>query len=240
MRSKFQLVFLAALILQMVILPLNFVAASSTSGDGGTTAPSIDYLALGDSLAAGITPEGKEGSGYPDYLAESIAAFDELNSFNKDFAHSGYTTLDVLNDIENIAQLRELIEQANVITLSVGANDVLKHVEIDAGTGEVIVDLEELSEAFVQVTTNLQTILEKMNQMNPEAYVFVMEYYNPFPYLDQSQQPQLQQLLQLLNGAIENGIKDTGAVFVSTSTVIEENYQTYLPNPTNIHLSEDG
>ena len=52
----------------------------------------IDYLALGDSLAAGQTPYKEFGKGYADYLAQQLNKVGVLASFNKQFAQSGYTS----------------------------------------------------------------------------------------------------------------------------------------------------
>ena len=62
-----------------------------------------------------------------------------LKSFNKGFSYPGYKTTDVLNDIqqnvtkdiygigfeEKTAKLQQSIKDAEVITISAGANDIL-------------------------------------------------------------------------------------------------------------------
>ena len=52
----------------------------------------VDYLALGDSLAAGQTPYKVPGKGYTDYLAHQLDKVGVLASFDKRFAQSGYRT----------------------------------------------------------------------------------------------------------------------------------------------------
>ncbi|WP_155837047.1 hypothetical protein [Aneurinibacillus terranovensis] len=50
-----------------------------------------DYLALGDSLAAGQTPYYKVGKGYPDYLAETMRSAGYKVTLDKRYAVPGYT-----------------------------------------------------------------------------------------------------------------------------------------------------
>ena len=133
-----------ALMLYVGIAPLQIVSAN-TSVEESTTevaAPSwvasASYLALGDSLAAGMDHLGEMGDGYADYLAGTMDETGLLDSFNKTFATSGYTTKDVLKDIEENAtrkdadgksiRLHDAIASADLITISAGANDVLAHV----------------------------------------------------------------------------------------------------------------
>jgi len=76
--------------------------------------------------------------------------------------------------------------------------------------------------------------------MNPNADVYVMGYYNPFPYAPQEHQPALLQLLASLNQKIEAVTTANAYTYIPTDKVISKNYETYLPNPENFHLSEEG
>ena len=77
-----------------------------------------------------------------------------LNSFNKTFAMPGYTTKDVLKDIEeNVTRedangksvkLHDAIANADLITISAGANDVLAHV-IDPKTKHYLLMRKQFS-----------------------------------------------------------------------------------------------
>ena len=86
-KFKFRMLFAIALMIQMVVVPYHFSA-----DEIDTSAPSwiqpIDYLALGDSLAAGVTPNNELGKGYSDFLAESMHTIGALKSYNKGFSLS--------------------------------------------------------------------------------------------------------------------------------------------------------
>ena len=248
-KIKFSLFFAVALMLQMMIVPYHFSA-----DELDTSAPTIDYLALGDSLAAGISPYNEIGKSYADFLAEAINTEGDLQSFNKGFSYPGYKTTDVLNDIqqnvtkdilgigstEKTAKLHQSIKDAELITISAGANDVLPLLKVDPTTGKATVDQKALVAMLQQVGANYKSIMAQINQLNPDVEVYVMGYYNPFPYMSEDMQPMLNQLLATLNQTIVMGLEGTQAILVPTGDAIAADYKAYLPNPENIHLSEAG
>ncbi|MEC1180677.1 S-layer homology domain-containing protein [Metasolibacillus meyeri] len=237
----FKLVAILFLVLQLV-LPMS-VSAQEAEG--------IDYLALGDSLAAGIQETGELGLSYADFLAFSMAEEYNLSSYNKGFSYPGYTTLDVLNDIKNnvtkpiynvdglqseSVAIRESIANAEVITISAGANDILKSFNKET----LEFDLKGAFEGVQQMGKNYEAILKEIATINPDAVVFIMGYYNPFPYLDEGLQVQLDALVSAINKIIQDAAYNGMALFVETAGYIAEDFKTYLPNPQNIHLSEAG
>lgn len=246
---KFRFIFVLALLLQLVVVPLQSQAAEADP----KVAP-INYLALGDSLAYGISSDGLPGEGYPDFLAQSLNEDNVLKSSNKGFSYPGYTASDVLKDLkDNVTKptvgigqegqnltLNKSIAEADLITISVGANDVLGYFKIDPETGTPDIDVPGLGAAIQQVGANYQQILTEIYAIHPKAQVYVMGYYNPFPHMSAELQPQLEQLLGGLNASIQAGLQGTNAVFVPTSEAIAADFSTYLPNPENIHLSEAG
>lgn len=251
---KFRILFALALLIQLVAAPLY-----SLADELDTTAPSwvapIDYLALGDSLASGVNTQGELGNGYVDFLAESLATSKSLKSYNKGFSYPGYEAINIVKDLQTVnltkpvvgtgnegqtAELQQSIADADLITISAGANDVLKFISIDKTTGKATIDTVGLFGAINKVGQDYKTILTEIYATNPNAQVYIMGYYNPFPSLSAELQPQLTQLLSTLNKAIQTGMLGTTAIFVPTADQIAENYAEYLPNPSNIHLSEAG
>ena len=237
---------IAALVMSLILL-LSPTMALAGSKDASTK---LDYLALGDSLAAGQTPNRQIDKGYGDYIAGQLAKMDLLASFDKRFAVPGYTTSDVLMDIEtNIEKknahgqsikLHDAIKNAEVITLDIGANDLLSKINIDPTKNEVSFDQQQIQTALMEVGQNLAQILTTIKTLNPNVDIYVMGYYNPFPYLPENVQTQLTQLLGLLNQTIENTGKPFQVVFVPTAEVIGKNPTIFLPNPNDIHPNKAG
>lgn len=209
----------------------------------------VSYLALGDSLAAGMDFNGGMGKGYPDYLAEEIESAGYLQSYSNGFSYPGYTAAKVLADLEeNVIReingvptnIQDAVQSSELITISAGANDVLGLIDIDNETGEVKFDQAQLTQAIQQVGANTMKIIMKINELNPKAQVYVMGYYNPFPQLPAHIQPTLDVLLKNLNMAIGMATDNPNVHFVETGKVIAESPLTYLPNAGNIHLNEAG
>lgn len=260
MRKKFLGNLLTALVLGIYVFvaPLSIVSADNS--DGTTIAEQVQanpswiapasYLALGDSLAAGMDHLGEMGDGYADYLAATLSETDLLKAFDKSFAQNGYTTKDVLKDLqENVTRdvadgetvhLHDAIGKAGLITISAGANDVLAHVKFDKETGAMEVDEEGLQKEIQQVGMNLMKIVSMIHEINPDAQVYVMGYYNPFPHLPAELQPMLGKMLVGLNTAIGAVKQLPNVVVVDTADVVAADFKSHLPNPQNIHLSPAG
>lgn len=214
----------------------------------------VRYTALGDSLAVGVNEQGELGTSYTDYFAQRIEATNLPVWFNKGFATPGYTTANVLADLQaNVSkpvynttgkQSNELsiydgIAGANVLTISAGANDVLKHVIVDAA-GQVTIDEQRLLEEVEQVAENYDAIMKEIKTLNRHADVLVMGYYNPFPQGDDDLKTELTSLVSMMDEAVRQVVEQHDGVFVEVADLIAKDVQAYLPNRQNIHLSAAG
>jgi lysophospholipase L1-like esterase len=152
---------------------------------------------------------------------------------------SGYRTTQIINELFNptnpkYASLRKSISDAELVTIDIGANDLLANLSgIQANPALAPTVLKGISE-------NLFLILSEIDKINPDTKVYVMGYYNPFPHLPEQQQAALLPLLDALNQTIQTAATMNGDIFVSTAKVIEKHEKEYLPNPTDIHLDLEG
>ncbi len=195
----------------------------------------IDYVALGDSLAAGVTPQLGLGLGYPDYLKQRFEQSQYTVEFNN-LSLPGKKAADLRNDL-NIPQVQFIVNEAEYITIDIGANDVLPVLKFYlAGAATT----NDIAAAIGGVRGNLEIILKAIDRINPDAKVYVMGYYNPMPHVLLDQQTTILQLLETLNGNIETAAINNGDTFVQTDRIIAKDNDTYLPNPADIHLSPEG
>lgn len=199
----------------------------------------IRYLSIGDSLAAGVTPENGISNGYSDIAAEYFKMKNMLGSYSKEFAVPGDRTQDVLDDLATKSDLREAIKQSNIITISAGANDLLKIAKIDPEKNILIMDPAVVKSTLGTLAKNYTMILQTIKQLNPNASVYVMGYYFPFPYLSDEQKPQLIELTKTLNQTIQLATSQ-GATFVSIYDKFGDDTKRFLPNPSNIHPNPEG
>lgn len=200
------------------------------SVDVSAKSSSIQYVALGDSLAAGLTPDGIHDYGYPDYIAELF----EKNNYTlvdyDNFGVSGYTSIKVKNDILKSSKVRKEIKSATHITIGIGANDALPKMQ----------DPVAVNAAIKEVGANLDTTIKEIKKLNRKAKIYIMGYYNPFTYFPEDQQKIIVPLLQQLNKEIRATSRANGTAYIPTGDVVSKNYQIYLPNPIDIHLSKQG
>ncbi|WML58313.1 L,D-transpeptidase family protein [Neobacillus sp. PS2-9] len=200
----------------------------------------VEYVALGDSLAAGMTPLGEDKKpvngvdpnwGYPNYIAEKFAKTYQLIDF-VNYGVSGYKTDDVIADLGK-AEVQKEIKEATHVTIDIGANDLLPVIQTKPADAPATI---------ATIAAKLNGILSTIDALNPKVKVYVMGYYNPFPYVtDVQQKAQFEQLLTAMNGQIQAQAVKNGDTFVPTAQVINTaNFTEYLPNPQNIHLSVTG
>lgn len=119
-------------------------------------------------------------------------------------------------------------------------NQIATVKEIGNKTAEMAQLLPDLNEKIQSVGDNMAQILDVIKEVNPEADVYVMGYYNALPYLSKEAQKITQPLLDGLNEAIQVSANQFGAVYVPTAELFDGNYEVYLPNPENIHPSAVG
>ncbi len=245
--SKFR-VFL----LMLVVLLISFSTLPPSVNAETQETSKLDYVALGDSLAVGINHKDELGMGYSDFLALQMKQTNVLGDYTKQYAYPGYTSGQVLADLKsNVFRpnmdgspdtegIQKTIREAEVITLDAGANDLLAFIEIDPKTGAVSFDEIAFAKALAQVGTNIGSTVALIHTLNPNADVYVMGYYNSYPYLPDTEQPKLLAALDNLNKAIQTAAVTTGATYVSTAGTFNPNGKAYLPNPKNIHPNEAG
>ncbi len=198
----------------------------------------LNYLALGDSLAAGVTPQKTIDKGYADLAAMTLREKNVLGTFSKDFAVPADKTSDVLEDITVNAHLREAIKNSNTISISAGANDLL--TQVDFTKNPIVIDLNLVKTTLQTIGNNYKEILEAIKELNPNANVYVMGYYYAFPYVSDDQKPQLIQLTQTLNTTIQVSAKSLGANFVPVYKQFGDDSKQFLPNPSDIHPNLEG
>ena len=95
-------------------------------------AQQIDYVAFGDSVAAGVrggTDEKSSALGYTDLLEADLKAAQLSGSFNEDFCVSGATTATLKSATaaltDKTSDKAKLVASAELATVQIGANDLL-------------------------------------------------------------------------------------------------------------------
>ncbi|HZG70305.1 MAG TPA: S-layer homology domain-containing protein [Chondromyces sp.] len=227
-KSSFALLLGFVLLLSVALSP---VSASAKTGQ-------IDYVALGDSLAAGQSPYKTIGKGYTDMIAAQLEKQNKLSSFTKQFSVSGYTTQQVLDIIQK-PETQNALKEAELVTLSAGANDLLQLLNQLDPNGNY--DMNLILQTVQKAQQNIKTIVKQVQTLNPKAKVYVMGYYFPFPHAPESpDKTQLREMTSMFNQVISDAAKVQGAIFVPVADQFVKKEKEYLPNPSDVHPNEAG
>lgn len=225
-----------------------------------------DYVAFGDSVAAGVrggTGEASSALGYTDLLASDLKADGHSGSFNKDFCVSGATSKSLAADTavltDKSTERAKLVANAELATVQIGANDLLapftSYVKEAGGTANM--DAAKAKAALKQVAdsvpttapavqANIETILKDILAANPNVKIFVLGYYDPLPTVSKLLGVDLKAPMQSFNGYIEKAVTNVDAAvssaqvhYVDLSDTIAADAANDLVT-TDIHPTEAG
>ncbi|ANU16569.1 lysophospholipase [Planococcus maritimus] len=197
------------------------------------------YVAIGDSLAAGQTPNRAIDSGYTDLIAQELTRNQPLAFYSKSLAFPGFTTSDVLESIES-DEAKELLGSANIITVSAGANDLLRLVQATPAEGALSFGEIQADYALNGARENVETILSELEELAPSADIYVMGYYFAYPHARDSQKQGTAKQLEQLNAILQQQAEQAGATFVDVSDRFGEDAVELVPNSGDVHPNMNG
>lgn len=152
-----------------------------------------EILLVGDSIAEGYLLAGDEKN-YGEIIGEYYG--DGTNIEN--IAVSGYTTTDLLNQIAD-DNYKSLYENADIIIISIGANDMLsacynilysltENLTSDDVSQQVNTDtlsgiIDEIKKGTDTAIRNFPVIISKIRELNSNAEIIFQTIYSPFEAL---------------------------------------------------------
>lgn len=152
----------------------------TTTGNNAFTMPkgnSLKITAFGDSIAAGYGLDNQDDN-YLSLFAKNISASLKNN------AVSGYDSSDLVSLLSG-GKTDADIENADIIIISIGGNDILHNNEQIVSTiKEAFLHgneyfTEDINKIYSDFETNLKEIFGYINQINPNAAIIIQTLYNP-------------------------------------------------------------
>ena len=153
------------------------------------------YVSLGDSIAAGHSlsghsinnqygMEGKtstqivDGS-YTQLFRDNVLKANYENVKTISYAKSGQTSTDLLNNLKNDENIKESVKKADIITVCIGANDILSVLNADDVAFSVAMYLADINDNIISdfeegiktCINNYPKIIETLNELNPNAKI---------------------------------------------------------------------
>lgn len=193
------------------------------------------YIPLGDSLASGQNPYGEIGYGYTDYIKDYLKKHNKLAYYTKEYAKSGYTTENILADINNNPNLKKDLRESDLVTLSIGANDLLHKTNI---RGIDISKLLTLKETVNEIIPNLDKCINEIRKYAKNR-IIIVGYYNPIPFLFNTSGNDLDELFAYIDAEYSKLAKKNNCEYISIYELFKSN-NDYLPNTSDIHPNIKG
>lgn len=204
----------------------------------------FNYVALGDSVAAGRNPYGVDDYGYTDYISDYLKSEGKLGSYVS-YAVSGYKTHDIFEDISynrkvevnnKTENIRKSLRESDIVTISIGANDFLNGLSI--GNISNILSNKDIAKKAIDDTINRIDDLLVLVKKYAKNTIIVVGYYNPLPLLT-SYKESIDELVEYSNQKYREICNKNNVTYVEVSKIISTN-NDFLPNPLDIHPSKEG
>ena len=159
--------------------------AEETTTATAAASSSLDYVALGDSLATGYGAT----NGYVYRYANLLGTDTEATVNVHNLGVNGLTSKQLRAGIENNQRVKDTIKQAEVITIDIGANDLLRarwrYRTGDCGGAD---NQDCFRQAVGDFQTNWDAILANVTGVRSPGTTIIrtMDFYNPLVDVDRA------------------------------------------------------
>lgn len=195
----------------------------------------INYIALGDSLAEGMNPYGEVGYSYTDYFADYLNKNNKLSFYTKKHTKSGYTTTDVIKELEINNLLKKDLRESDLVTISIGANDFLNSINIkNLNINEIL----KLKDKVIPILPNIDNCIKEIRKYAKED-IIIIGYYNPIPFFFNTSGSDLDTLFAYIDNEYQKIANKYDCIYISLYQLFKSD-SSLLPNPADIHPNLEG
>ncbi len=145
----------------------------------------LNYVALGDSIATGTIYSGKKITTYVTYFHQYLKAENPGANVNlQNFSTDGDRTNELLSKIlNNTSGIVDAIKSADVITISIGGNNLMQAAKDSRALGGYNfnkINTEVAQQGMIDFAGQFPQIIDKIKEYNPSAKIIVMSVFNPY------------------------------------------------------------
>lgn len=178
---------------------------------------SIYYLALGDSLTKGIGDEQNK-NGFTKRLVEKIEQFNIRDVYLDNRGKRGRRSDQLLKLIKK-GHYDEEIENAHLITMTIGGNDIMKVVKKDL----LQLEKEAFDKERIEFGKRLKKIVSEIHARNSQVPIILIGLYNPFEMLS-DEIKEFDTIVNEWNETIENiALNHSKACYVKVHDLFDSN-----------------
>ncbi|HFU4221890.1 TPA: SGNH/GDSL hydrolase family protein [Streptococcus suis] len=207
---------------------------------GVSTNRRFRYLALGDSLTEGVGDLTGQG-GFVPLLAQSLTNEYGYEVAYQNFGISGNTSNQILKRMKEDKELKLALKQANLLTVTVGGND-LRKVIVKNLTNLKVSTFDKPAKEYGK---RLESIIKTARQQNADLPIYILGIYNPL-YLSFPELTEMQTVVDKWNQTTQHITeKYKGVYFVDINDLLYKGLEGELgisqsnPSTTNNLLYEE-
>ena len=183
-----------------------------------------NYLVFGDSLSKGINEYGVKSYGYSDFIKDYLDEKHLLKNYNNTFTNIDYKVSDIVTILEynkskNNITLSRLIKEADIITISIGIQEI--YYKIDKNNQNIYTYIDTMINDY-------NKILNYINKFHHDK-VYILGYYN---ISDNNKDiiDYANYKLKILTKKYNYTYIDLSKIFDNNPTYINKINSNYLPN----------
>ncbi|MGX7243387.1 SGNH/GDSL hydrolase family protein [Enterococcus quebecensis] len=176
----------------------------------------IHYVAIGDSLTEGIGDSTSSG-GFVPLVAKDLQEEYHLNGVQTDnFGKNGDRSDQILKRIKKNSEIQEGFASADIITLTVGGNDLMKVIK-----GDVFrLTKDSFNKPLRNYQKEVEKLLTEIREYNTDAPIYVLGIYNPF-YLYFPDITEMQEIVDNWNNGTQEIVKaEKNAYFIPINDLL--------------------
>lgn len=178
------------------------------------------YTALGDSLTEGIGDTTEQG-GFVPMLASQLQTSSGYQVDYDNFGVAGNTSNQILKRLKADEELQYSLSQADLMTLTVGGNDVLAVIRKNLTN----LTLEDFDKASKKYQKRLREIISLSRQDNPNLPIYILGIYNPF-FLSFPDMTEMQEVIDNWNARTQEVVAEFDLVyFVEINEIIYQGFE---------------
>ena len=183
-----------------------------------------NYLVIGDSLSKGINEYGVVSYGYSDFIKDYLEDKKILKNYNKTYTDVNYKLSDIVkileyNESKNNMSLNRLIKEADIITISLGIDEI--YYKINKNNQNIYTYIDNM-------ISDYNKILNYISKFHHDK-VYILGYYNTtknnidiFNYANYK--------LEVLTKKYNYTYIDLAKILDNNPTYISQISNNYMPN----------
>lgn len=190
----------------------------------------ISYISIGDGLSKGMNYNNFKSIGYSDYLYNYLKKENKIELYTKDFSNENNRITDLIDDINNNISINKIyiqnaIKNANILTISIGMNEILYKYSNHSNNGYMYSYIDEC-------ISDINKLLKLITKLNNNK-IFLLGFYNP------TSDTELDEFIKYTNNKIENLCNNYKINYIDTYNIFNNN-KHMIYNENNYYPNQDG